>query len=272
MTSASAVPLRSSGASRLVHLRGRVYADDSEGTLRSSCGSPSARGEIPVVLVRSHGTWRGRRDNARVGGPCRGAACNGRGLSWCGTCVCHVLGPQWPTARMLRWGGQTIRWGAPLETIGEMTRSLREISRPGPIAYWSQGAHAGWDRYGGRSRTSPTPDELRLQAYHALSSRITSLYWFNLALYQTSRDRRAQENTQIVSQQPQTHLPILALVPAGPQRRAQVAFEHAEDGFPPATADQKGPWGSGTSSACASGREPDAVDRRRGDDPDPGWE
>jgi hypothetical protein len=81
-----------------------------------------------------------------------------------------------------RWGGRRIRWGAPLGTIGEMTRSLRETSRPAPIAYWSQGAHAGWDRYGGRARRSPTPDELRLQAYHALSSRITSLYWFNLSL------------------------------------------------------------------------------------------
>jgi hypothetical protein len=81
-----------------------------------------------------------------------------------------------------RWDGQRIRWGSPLETIGEMTRSLRETSRPGSIAYWSQGAHHGWDRYGGRMRTSPTPDELRLQAYHALSSRITSLYWFNLSL------------------------------------------------------------------------------------------
>ena len=81
-----------------------------------------------------------------------------------------------------RWEGQKIRWGSPLETIGEMTRSLRETSRPASIAYWSQGAHSGWDRYGGRDRTSPTPDELRMQAYHALSSRITSLYWFNLSL------------------------------------------------------------------------------------------
>ncbi len=81
-----------------------------------------------------------------------------------------------------RWGGQTIRWGAPLETIGDMTRSLRELNRPRPIAYWSQGAHHGWDRYGGRQRASPTPDELRAQAYHALASRITSLYWFNLSL------------------------------------------------------------------------------------------
>jgi hypothetical protein len=81
-----------------------------------------------------------------------------------------------------RWGEQRIRWGSPLETIGEMTRSLRETSRPASIAYWSQGAHDGWGRYGGRTRTSPTPDELRMQAYHALGSRTTSLYWFNLSL------------------------------------------------------------------------------------------
>lgn len=81
-----------------------------------------------------------------------------------------------------RWGTNRLRWAAPLETIGDMTRSLRELNRPRPIAYWSQGAHAGWDRYGGRQRTSPTPDELRAQAYHGLASRITSLYWFNLSL------------------------------------------------------------------------------------------
>lgn len=81
-----------------------------------------------------------------------------------------------------RWDGQRIRWGAPLETIGEMTRSLRELNRPRPIAYWCQGSHHDWNGYGGRKRGSPTPDELRLQAYHALSSRITSLYWFNLSL------------------------------------------------------------------------------------------
>jgi hypothetical protein len=81
-----------------------------------------------------------------------------------------------------RWGDESIRWGAPLETIGEMTRSLRELNRPASIAYWSQGAHSGWSRYGGRERTSPTPEELRAQAYHALAARITSLYWFNLSL------------------------------------------------------------------------------------------
>jgi hypothetical protein len=82
-----------------------------------------------------------------------------------------------------RWGpDHRIGWGAPLETIGDMTRSLRDLSGPAPIAVWSQGPHAGWDVYDGRPRTSPTPDELRLQAYHALAARITSLYWFNLSL------------------------------------------------------------------------------------------
>jgi len=81
-----------------------------------------------------------------------------------------------------RWGEQHIRWGSPLETIGEMSRSMRELNRPRPTAYWSQGPHHDWNGYGGRKRGSPTADELRLQAYHALASRITSLYWFNLSL------------------------------------------------------------------------------------------
>jgi hypothetical protein len=81
-----------------------------------------------------------------------------------------------------RWNGVTIAWGAPLETIGDMCRSLRELYRPASVAYWSQGPHHDWGVYGGRARTTPTPDELRLQAYHALATRITSLYWFNLSL------------------------------------------------------------------------------------------
>jgi hypothetical protein len=81
-----------------------------------------------------------------------------------------------------RWAGPSLRWGAPLETIGDLTRSLRELNRPRAIACWSQGAHHGWEGYDGRQRTSPTPAELRAQAYHALAHRITSLYWFNLSL------------------------------------------------------------------------------------------
>ena len=81
-----------------------------------------------------------------------------------------------------RWGKDRIAWGAPLETIGDMCRSLRETSRPAPVAAWSQGPHHAWELVDGRKRAAPNPDEIRLQAYHALSSRITSLYWFNLSL------------------------------------------------------------------------------------------
>ncbi|MCX5772480.1 MAG: hypothetical protein NTZ09_19700 [Candidatus Hydrogenedentes bacterium] len=84
--------------------------------------------------------------------------------------------------RYERWGKKRIGWGAPLETIGDMCRSLRELNRPMPCAIWSQGPHEEWEVYGGRKRVSPTPDEIHLQAYHAISTRITSLYWFNLSL------------------------------------------------------------------------------------------
>jgi hypothetical protein len=81
-----------------------------------------------------------------------------------------------------RWNGESIRWGAPLETIGDMTRSLRMQSRPATIAYWSQGAHDGWGGVLSPRRGSPTPDELRSQAWHGLGNGIASLYWFNLSV------------------------------------------------------------------------------------------
>jgi hypothetical protein len=83
-----------------------------------------------------------------------------------------------------RWGpGVRLRWGAPLETIGDLSRNLRDLNRPRPCAYWSQGPHHNWKGWlDGRPRRSPTPEELRSQAMHALATRITSLYWFNLSL------------------------------------------------------------------------------------------
>jgi hypothetical protein len=100
-----------------------------------------------------------------------------------------------------RWDGMRIAWGSPLETIGDMCRSLRELNRPMPTAYWSQGPHHGWGMYGWRMRTSPTPDELRLQAYHALSSRITSLYWFNLSLKSLVKFRDTLDELRMVGRE-----------------------------------------------------------------------
>lgn len=81
-----------------------------------------------------------------------------------------------------RWNGQSIRWGAPLETIGDMTRSLAHHWRPAPIAIWSQGAHDGWGGPWSPRRGSPNPEELRSQAWHGLANGVHSLYWFNLSL------------------------------------------------------------------------------------------
>jgi hypothetical protein len=81
-----------------------------------------------------------------------------------------------------RWEGKGVGWGAPLETIGEFCRSLRDLNRPNPIAAWTQGPHFDWDVRDGRKRFSPTPDEMRLQAYHALANHVSSIYWHNLSL------------------------------------------------------------------------------------------
>lgn len=80
-----------------------------------------------------------------------------------------------------RWGGQTIGWGAPLETIGDMMRTLDQNNYPKPIAVWSQGLSSGWtDEYDGRTRKAPNALEVRIQNYEALANGASSVYWFNM--------------------------------------------------------------------------------------------
>ena len=78
-----------------------------------------------------------------------------------------------------RWG-RPINWGAPLETMGILTRNLRDNNRPLSIAAWVQGPFDGWSGSGERKRLAPTPDELRHLAWQTLSARVSSLNWFNL--------------------------------------------------------------------------------------------
>ncbi len=131
--------------------------------------------------------------------------------------VCAPAADVW--RRYDRWEGATIRWAAPLETIGDMTRSLRELNRPVPIAAWSQGAHEGWDPIGGRSRTSPTPDELVVQAWHAMAARITSLYWFNLSLPSIVKFRDLIEPITRVSREALVLAPLMLEGTAGRYER-----------------------------------------------------
>lgn len=78
-----------------------------------------------------------------------------------------------------RWE-KPVPWGAPLETMGILTRNLRDNSRPLSISAWVQGPFDGWTSKGERKRLAPTPNELRFLAWETLSSRVASLHWFNL--------------------------------------------------------------------------------------------
>lgn len=131
--------------------------------------------------------------------------------------VCAPAADSW--RRYERWGGKTIRWAAPLETIGELTRSLRELNRPAPIAAWSQAASGGWQPTAGRTRTAPTPDELSVQAWHALAGRITSLYWFNLSAASLVRYRDVIEPITRMSREALVLEPLLLEGSAGRHER-----------------------------------------------------
>ncbi|MFM7185438.1 MAG: hypothetical protein ACKO4Z_11805 [Planctomycetota bacterium] len=139
--------------------------------------------------------------------------------------VCAPAADAW--WRYERWGSAPIAWGAPLETIGDLTRSLRELNRPAPIAAWSQGAHHDWDSVAGRTRTSPTPDELVVQAWHALAARITSLYWFNLSPRSVVKFRDLIDPITRVGREALVLAPLMLEGAAGPHERL-----HRPDGGP----------------------------------------
>lgn len=109
-----------------------------------------------------------------------------------------------------RWGGERLRWGAPLEGIGEMTRTLAALSRPMPIAAWSQNAHEGWGSLGGRLRRSPTPDEIRVQAYEALANGATSLYWYSLQAWSLLAFRDVIDETTRIGREIRMLEPLLS--------------------------------------------------------------
>ena len=135
--------------------------------------------------------------------------------------VCAPAADAW--RRYEHRGGETIRWAAPLETIGDMTRSLRELNRPSPIAAWSQAASGAWSPTDGRTRTGPTPDELTVQAWHALAARITSLYWFNLSAASLVKFRDLIEPITRVSREALVLEPLLLEGSAGRHERLRRA-------------------------------------------------
>lgn len=84
--------------------------------------------------------------------------------------------------------GEPLTWGAPLETVGAMMRVLNAVSRPRPVAAWSQSAHYNWRTpMGGRARLDPTPGEMAMQAWQAIANGAQSLYWYSLESYSALR-------------------------------------------------------------------------------------
>lgn len=79
-----------------------------------------------------------------------------------------------------RWKPKSLGWGAPLETIGVYGDLLRQNSAPRSMAAWAEGPFDGSETRDGRPRGAPTPDELRVQLYGVLSSRVSSIYWHDL--------------------------------------------------------------------------------------------
>lgn len=81
-----------------------------------------------------------------------------------------------------RWGFcRRMLWGAPLEGIGEITRTLNYMERPAPIAAWSQHAHDGWfGKHNKRKHANPTSDEVLIQVYETLANGAKGLSYFSL--------------------------------------------------------------------------------------------
>lgn len=89
----------------------------------------------------------------------------------------------------VRYGSKNVPWGAPLETIGFYMRTLAALSRPNPIAAWSQALSDGWFSLLRPASGNPNPLEIRIQAYEALANGAVSLYWFNLSGKNVSANR-----------------------------------------------------------------------------------
>ena len=73
-----------------------------------------------------------------------------------------------------------MKWGSPLETIGDYMRTLNRINYPNPVAAWTQAMADDWESRARKNAGNPNNLEMRIQAYEAIANGATSLYWFNM--------------------------------------------------------------------------------------------
>jgi hypothetical protein len=85
-----------------------------------------------------------------------------------------------------KWGeykkyeNKNVKWGSPLETIGDYMRTLNRISYPNPVAAWAQAMADDWGSRSRKNAGNPNNLEMRIQAYEAIANGASSLYWFNM--------------------------------------------------------------------------------------------
>jgi len=79
-----------------------------------------------------------------------------------------------------KYGNKNVKWGSPLETIGDYMRTLNRISYPNPVAAWTQVMADDWVSRSRKNAGNPNNLEMRIQAYEAIANGATTLYWFNM--------------------------------------------------------------------------------------------
>jgi len=79
-----------------------------------------------------------------------------------------------------KYGNKNVKWGSPLETIGDYMRTLNRINCPNPVAAWTQAMADDWKSRSRVKAGNPNNLEMRIQAYEAIANGATSLYWFNM--------------------------------------------------------------------------------------------
>ncbi|MFN8254458.1 MAG: hypothetical protein U0W24_02135 [Bacteroidales bacterium] len=79
-----------------------------------------------------------------------------------------------------KYGNKNVKWGSPLETIGDYMRTLNRINYPNTVAAWTQAMADDWESRSRKNAGNPNNLEMRIQAYEAIANGATSLYWFNM--------------------------------------------------------------------------------------------
>ena len=100
-----------------------------------------------------------------------------------------------------KYGNKNVKWGSPLETIGDYMRTLNCISYPNPVAAWTQAMSDGWKSRARENAGNPNNLEMRIQAYEAVANGASSLYWFNMSGKNVVNNRQSLAEIQKINRE-----------------------------------------------------------------------